>query len=142
MAEISWIDSTGAATLASSWPAPADRFRNWQPTSRDFADHATGLGSGQRYAWSYREDYGASFEIPGIANTDVDLALRLQKHLEGGGIVEVETEDESTNTYSTCGIYPGTEVEIVLEDRAMLEYTVRLTVLNRAASPAPMLCEY
>lgn len=142
MAEILFTDATGAATLQSSWPVPADRFRNWTPYQRPIGEGAHGLGDGQRYQYQFRTDHGASLEMPGIVNTDLAIALRFQAHLLGGGVCEVRTEDTLASVYPTCGLAPDGDVEITLEDRAMLEYTVRVTVIDVAASPVPMVCEY
>ena len=139
MASIDFNDGS-AATLASSWPTPANRFRAWEPFSRPFGEGAAALGSGKRYQWAFRTDYGASFEIAGIANTDVDIALRLMAHLIEGGTITVNTADVNTTSYSNCCLAPETMPELTLEDRAMLEYTLKLTVVN--LSGAAMLCEY
>jgi voltage-gated potassium channel Kch len=142
MASITFTDATGTATLNSAWPSPANRFRGWTPFEVPFGDAAHGLGTGRRYLYEYRRDYGATFELPGIANTDLDIAMRLKAHLEGGGLVTLTTNDASSTVYTNIGIAPDTEVEIVFEDRAMLEYTVKLTVLDQDTVPAQLLCEY
>lgn len=143
MASISFTDSTGSATLACSWPSGAPRrFRTWEPFSRPFGEGANRLSSGKLEKFSFRTDYGASFEIAGIANTDVDIALRLQEHLLGGGVCTVTTDDLSSRVYTDCGLAPGTEPELRLEDRQMLEYTMSLVLIDVATTPTPMLCEY
>lgn len=142
MASIGFTDATGSATLQPSWPAPANRFRHWVPMQRPIGEGAHGLGDGVRYQFRHRTDYGASFELPGIANTDMDLALRLQEHLLSGGTCSVSTGDANAATYTTCCLAPDGDVEIELDDAAMLEYVVRLSVIDVSVSPAPMVCEY
>ena len=69
-------------------------------------------------------------------------APALQEHLLAGGEIAIDTDDANTASYSTCGLAPDADVEIELSDPAMLEYTVKLHVVNLAASPVPMLCQY
>src|SRR5688572_20707461 len=107
MAKIDFTDSIGSATLACSWPSgQARRFRTWEPFARPFGEGAHALSDGRRYQFRFRTDYGASFEIAGIANSDVDIALRLQEHLLGGGVCEVTTDDLSSRVYTDCGLAP------------------------------------
>lgn len=143
MAYVSWTDGTGAATLTPYKDAgntAGTRFRSWEPWQRPAGEGAWALGDGRHYRWRFRTDYGASFELPGIQGEDVDLAMRLQDHLMGGGVVAVYTEDASGNNYTNCYLAPDGEVAIELEDRPMFEYVVRLSVVN--LSSAAMLCEY
>lgn len=142
MSAVSWTDGTGSATLASSWPAPGNRFKNWVPFNVPIGEGAHGLGDGMRYQFRFRTDYGARFEIPGIQRTDVDLAIRLQEHLLSGGIVTVTTNDASSREYTECCLAPETQPELELTDSGMIEYTMRLAVINVAVSPTAMLCEY
>lgn len=142
MASISFTDSIGAATLACSWPSGAPRrFANWTPFQRPIGEGANELGTGKRHQFAFRTDYGAAFEVNGIANTDLDIALRLQEHLIGGGEITVTTDDLSSRVH-TCTLAPGTEPEIPFSDRQMLEYSFRVTVLDAAATPGQLLCEY
>jgi hypothetical protein len=141
VATISWTDSVGAASLS---PAPAGaggRFRDWTPIGDDEQDVAVGLGSGDTYAWRYREQHGASFVIPYLQSDQMALMTRLQRHLQGGGTVSIDTDDANNATYATCRIWPGSKVEI-RKVNAIPEYEMTLTVLNRDASPVPMVCEY
>lgn len=139
---IQFTDSIGSATLASSWPTPFDRFRNWVPSSTPIGERAHSMADGRRYQFQFREDHGVRFEIAGIRNTDADIALRLMSHLIGGGLVTVNTGDASSRSYASCGIAPETEPELTLEDRQLLEYSFALSLINVATSPTPMLCEY
>lgn len=143
MASIAFTDSTGAATLQSAWPSPANKFNAWTPYSRPVGEGANKLSDGQRHQFRFRTDYTASFEVRGIANTDVDIALRLCEHLLGdGNTCALTTGDASSRTYATVALAPGTEPELTLSDPQTLEYTLSLTVVNVATTPAPMLCEY
>lgn len=142
MASIQFTDGTGAVTLQSAWPAPANRFGAWRPFAVPIGEGAHALGTGQRYQFVHRTDYGASFEIRGLVNTDVDLALRLQAHLISGGTCTVNTADAASRSYATCCIAPDAEVSIEGPDVVTLEYVVRVAVINVAAAPAAMLCEY
>lgn len=139
---IQFTDSVGSATLACSWPVPFDRFRNWVPFSRPIGEGANALAEGRRYQFQFRTDHGVRFEMPGILNTDVDIALRLMAHLIGGGLVTVNTGDASSRSYASCGLAPGTEPELTLEDRQLLEYTFAATVIDVSTTPVPLLCEY
>jgi hypothetical protein len=143
MASITFTDTTGAATLQSAWPSSINRFNSWVPFSRPIGEGANRLSNGQRHQFRFRTDYGASFEIRGIANTDVDIALRLQEHLLGdGNTCTVTTGDASSRVYTTCALAPGTEPELSGPDPETLEYTLSLTVIDVATTPTPMLCEY
>lgn len=143
MASIQFTDSAGAATLQSSWPAPANRFRSWEPDSEEFGEAAHKLSDGQHHRFAFRTDYWVSLEIPGIANTDVDIALRFMRYIRSDGATcTVNTGDASSRSYATCCLKPGTAPELRLEDRVMLEYVLSVTLLNVAASPTDLLCEY
>lgn len=142
MASIQFTDSGGAVTLQSAWPAPANRFASWLPFARPIGEGAHELGTGKRHQFRHRTDYGAEFEIRGVANTDVDLALRLEAHLTSGGTVQVNTGDASSRVYMTCCLAPDGAFELSGPDPVTLEYTVRVTLLNIVASPSAMLCEY
>ena len=142
MASLDFTDATGATSLASAWPAPANRFRNWTPAARPIGEGAHALGDGRRYLFQHRVDYTATLEIAGIPNTGLAVALRLMEHLWGGGFVQITTGDAASRVYATCGLAPDTEPELVFEDPQMLEYTFRATLLNLAATPIHLRCEY
>lgn len=142
MAYITFNDGT-AATLTcypNAGHQAGQRFRSWEPFQRPFGEGAWALGDGRRYQFPFRTDYGASFELPGIPNTDVDIAMRLQAHLLGGGLCAVYTLDTNGATYTNCRLAPDGDVTIELEDRTTLEYVVRLSLVN--LDSARMLCEY
>lgn len=143
MAYITFTDGTGAATLTpypNAGNAAGKRFRAWEPFQRPFGEGAWALGSGRHYRWSFRTDYGASFELPGIPSDDLDVALRLQAHLLGGGSCTVYTLDANGATYSNCYLAPDADVTIQREDPRFVEYTVALALVNLDGDP--MLCEY
>jgi hypothetical protein len=142
MASIQFTDGVGAVTLQSAWPSPANRFATWRPFARPIGEGAHALGTGMRYQWVFRTDYGAAFELRGIANTDVDLAMRLQAHLISGGTITVNTADLGSRSYATCCLAPDAEVELDGPDPVTLEYTVRLTVIDVSAAPVLMECIY
>lgn len=142
MASIQFTDGGGAVTLQSAWPAPANRFASWLPFARPIGEGAHELGTGKRHQFRHRTDYGASLEMRGLVNTDVDLALRLEAHLISGGTVTVNTTDAATRVYTTCCLAPDGEFELSGPDPVTLEYTVRVTLLNIDTTPAAMLCEY
>lgn len=139
---ITFTDATGAVTIQSAFNAPAGRFENWIPFNRPIGEGAHALGTGQRYQFAFRTDYGASFELRGVLRTDADLLARMEAHLIGGGTVALTTGDASSNTYATCGLGPDLPFPEFDYDREMREFTVRLTLINLAASPSAMLCEY
>jgi hypothetical protein len=66
VAYLGFTDPLGAATLRSGYPAPADRFANWVPTTRPYGDSATKLSDGGIVMFRHRLDYGASFDLVGI----------------------------------------------------------------------------
>ena len=79
----------------------------------------------------------------GLTTRMVDVADRLAYHLENGGTCEVDTGDYDGNIYATCGLAPGaTASPPVLSDKKNLEYTLSLSLVNLAGSPARMRCHY
>jgi hypothetical protein len=138
MASIAFNDGS-AATLTNGKPAPLDRFANWTPDVDPIGPRDTALGTGIDFHWNFRTDYLASLELPYISPADHAVALRLKKHLETGGTATLTTGDGASNVY-TVRIAPGTRVQLEYADRAMVEYTLKLTVKNTAA--APLVCLY
>jgi hypothetical protein len=90
--------------------------------------------------FTFRIDYGATFEMRDVPVANLATALRLVRHLQGGGTCTVTTGDTSSRTYSNCGIDPEGDVEISMQDPQNLLYSVRLSVIN--LSGADMLCTY
>lgn len=139
---LDWTDAVGSASLTNGKIIPGDRFANWQPRSVPFTagDETNDLGKGDLYIFEYREDHSASFEIVGIPYSSLDLMLRLQNHLEGGGTCQVTTGDRDANVYPECCLAPDSSIEIQFTDNVTMEFTVSMTLLNLDA--AQMLCRY
>lgn len=134
--------------LTNGKPAPGNRFANWVTQTKPIGDSAHRQSDGALSTFVYRTDYGASFDLPGIPVAAVagermtDYADRLIAWLLQGGAVWVETGDAAANIYGTCGLMPGTTPSLTLTDRVNLEYTLRLSLINLAASPVRMVCHY
>lgn len=140
---IAFTDGTGAATLTadSQLLPPLDRFWNWTPIVPDaegVADTKVSL-TGVTHRWSYRSDYGASFELRRISSESLAIAERLKRWLEAGNTVTVNTGDVDSATY-TCRLYPGSTPTLTLADEGMRWYTLALTLKNTSA--ATMGCDY
>ena len=137
---ITWTD-TASRTLTNSKPTPADRFDNWVSITPHTASEVVGLGTGVTHVWRFRQDYGATFSLSKIPVEDLDLVMRLLRHLAGGGEVEVNTGDSSNRTYD-CIRWPGWEIPEGPEftDNRMLEYTLTLKLKHVLA--VDMLCNY
>lgn len=144
MAYITFTDGGGAVTfsngLGSIAGGTAGRFRGWTPTQMPVGPAVTALGTGRRYQFAFRTDYGASFAIEEVPVTSLPDALRLQAHLLGGGTVAVYTTDAASRTYSSCCLAPDATVGIEMTDPALLLYTVRLSLINLGGTQ--MLCDY
>lgn len=136
---IAFTDGTGAATLTNGKTAPADRFANWVPDVVSFGASESTLADGITHEVRLRTDYLASFELPLIPASSLDVAIRLKLWLLAGNTCTVNTGDTSARSY-TARLAPGTVPEIVNADDRRLWYTLRLTVKNGSA--APMLCTY
>ena len=141
MASLAFDDGSGSQTVSSSWPAPANRFSNWIPRPVKIGERATAWGDGKRYQWSGRTDYGASFELPGIARSSEAVLQAFKLWADAGGAFMVTTADSESNAYATCGMAPGAMVELVF-DRRRGVFTLVLDVINIAASPVPMRALY
>lgn len=141
---LAWVDDFGTAELTNGFDAPGDRFAQWMPLSPGKSDggrvQAVALGTGITYAWGHRTNFGAKFSLRYIDNTDQDLCIRLKYHMEGGGIITVNTGDSDSNSYD-CYLWPGTEVAITGPDPKDKKYAVTLSVINAIASEI-MLCRY
>jgi hypothetical protein len=146
MASISFTDDVGSVTLDNGTTAVSDglgsRFADWTPFQKPIGPATTALGTGMRYQFAFRTDYGASFTMNEIPNTKMDDMLRCQAWLLGGGTVEVDTEDSNNNVYDTCCLAPGGDVSIALQDKALLLYSMTFVLINVDASPSAMICEY
>lgn len=138
---IDWTDDTGAASLTNGKNYPGDRFANWNPRSIPFGSSVNTL-AGDLIVFEDREDHSTAFELVGIPYASLDLMLRLQSHLEGGGTVQVTTGDSGARVYPTCSLAPDAQVSIELTDKVTLEYTMTFNLLNVAGSRVQMLAIY
>lgn len=145
MASITFNDGT-SSTLDNGTTAISNgvgsRFADWVPFQRPVGPAVTALGTGARYQYAFRTDYGASFSMTDIPNTSMATMLRLQAHLLGGGTVSIATGDSASRTYTTCCLAPDGDVSIALQDKNLLLYSMSFAVINIASSPSAMLCEY
>ena len=137
---ITWYD-TAPRSLTNSKHVPADRFANWTPITPQTASEAVGLGTGDTHVWRFRQNYGASFDLPMIPVADTDLVLRLLRHLQAGGEITVNTGDAQGRSYD-CKRFPGWEIPEGPDftDNRMLEYTLTLKVKHTLA--LDMICNY
>lgn len=127
---ISWVDSTGPATLSNGKPIPATRFGNWTPRRVPVGPAKTRLGSGRLDRFEFRRDDLFSFEIAAIPGTaaNLELALRLQYHLLNGGVVMLTSTRPLSDTFLAYSLAENTEPEIDFSDRNMYEYTFSVTL--------------
>ena len=145
---ITFTDGTGAATLKNGKTSPADRFANWTQINRPVGAVSHRQSDGARSMFQLRTDYGATFElrmipIAAVAGVRlVEVAARLAAHLQSGGTCTVNTGDSGSNSYTTCGLMPGTERLLAMADPRLLEYTLTLSLINLAGSPSAMVCRY
>jgi hypothetical protein len=144
MASITFNDGT-SATLDNGTTLISDgvgsRFADWTPSTRPIGPAVTALGTGARYQYAFRTDYGASFSMTDIPNTSMATMLRLQAHLLGGGTCTVTVADGTNGPY-TCCLAPDGDVSIALQDKNVLLYSMSFSVINIASSPSAMLCQY
>lgn len=151
MASISFTDSlgvTGAAgtvTLDNGTTGMSlgvgSRFADWIPFQRPIGPRAVSLGTGVPTQFRFRTDYGASFAMNDIPNTSMTAMLRTQDWLLRGNAVTVATGDSGSpsRTY-TAYLAPEGDVQISLQDKAVLLYSMTFVLINSTA--APMLCIY
>jgi hypothetical protein len=146
MAYITFTDSVGAAQLDNGLRLVAggvgSRFANWVPRVTPIGSAETLLATGALHMFRFRTDNTASFTIEHIPVASLDIAVRLIAHLLQGGTCAVYTEDSASRSYLTCGLAPGSEPQLSMEDRADLWYRLDLTLLNLASPSAIMLCTY
>lgn len=148
MAYIEFTDDIGAATLTNRKPAPGNRFDNWMPNSMSVGDSAQRDSDGAVFLFSYRVDWGATFELRHIPAAVVagvsmlDVADRLKRHLLMGGLCAVFTEDAAARSYPTCGLASGTTPQLSQSNARTVEYDLSLALTNLAADPVQMICHY
>lgn len=145
MASILFNDGT-AATLDNGTTGVAggvgSRFASWTPFTRRIGDTAVALATGARHMFTFRIDYGATLEMRDIPAASQATALRLIRHLQGGGTCSVATGDNASRTYTTCGLDPQGDVSLDFQDATFLTYTLTVSLVNLASPGADMLCDY
>lgn len=149
MASLSFNDSagvTGAAgvvTLDNGTTGMSlgvgSRFADWTPFQRPIGPRAVSLGTGVPSQFRFRTDYGASFTMNDLPNSEMTDMLRTQDWLLRGNAITVTTGDAGSRTY-TAYLAPEGDVGITLQDKALLLYSMTFVLINSAA--APMLCLY
>lgn len=147
MARLLFTDEIGSAVLDNGLTTVAGgvagRFRDWMPTKRPVGAARHALGTGQRYHFRFRREFGARFRLAEIPQHQLPTAVRLIAHLEDGGTVQVDTGDAEGRVYATCGMAADQPPTIELGDATQRTYVLTLAVINLASGvTAPMLCEY
>lgn len=138
---IGWTDADGLTSLTNDKPSPGDRFTGWEPRSVPYGSSGNAL-EGSLYVFEDREDHSASFSLTAIPYEMLDLCLRLQSHLMGGGKVTIETGDSLGSRYFNCCVVEGSDVTLELSDKEMLEYTMSFNLLNADSERVKMVCVY
>jgi hypothetical protein len=149
MASISFNDASGVTGAAGVVTLTNDttsislgvgsRFADWTPFQRPIGPRVPALGTGVPYQFRFRTDYGASFSMTDIPNTNMTQMLRTQEWLLRGNAITVTTSDASARTY-TAYLAPEGDIALTLQDKNLLLYSMSFVLINSAA--APMLCIY
>lgn len=126
---IAFADNEGAAELTNGYPAPGDRFAAWTPKSPLKSVEAEALGDGTLHVWEFHAKYVVSFELRHIPQDQIEVALRLIRHLNRGGEVTVNTGDAGDRVY-ICQKLMGSEPELGPPDSVTLRRTLKLTLRN------------
>jgi hypothetical protein len=134
-ASITW----SGGVLQNFWAGTvADRFNNWRPRSFVVGQKRSLLATGERRVWAYRTSHGAEFELRDIPHTSMEAMAALALHLDGGGIVEVDTGD-GVHVYPNCCLAPDADPPFPdLADARSQRYTMSFRLIN--LDGAPMLC--
>lgn len=143
MASITFNDGASATLdngLISTASGVGSRFASWTPFTRRVGERATTLATGASFAFTFRIDYGATFQMRELPNTTQSVAMRLIRHLQGGGTCTVTTGDAAARVYMNCSIDPEGDVTLEFQDATYLTYTMNLALINLSA--ADMLCIY
>jgi hypothetical protein len=134
----------GATTLTNGLTGIADgvgsRFANYVPFTRRIGDTAIALGTGARTMFTFRVDYGASFEMREIHNTSLNVVMSLIRWMQNGGVVTIDVGDGVNGPYTNCVLASDGDVTISMQDNVELTYTLSVSVINLNA--ADMLCAY
>lgn len=143
MASITFNDGT-SATLDNGTTGVAggvgSRFASWTPFTRRVGERAVTLATGASFDFTFRIDYGATFQMRDIPNVNTPIALRLLRHLQGGGTCTVTTGDADNRVYTTCSIDPNGDVTLEFQDATFLTYSMSFSLINLGG--ADMLCRY
>lgn len=138
MAVITFNDGTGSVSLRGVFGAPYHRFRNFTPTTVPVGDRVTSIGTGQSARWVYRREYRVSLELPYISPRTYDgesgttRAQRLIAHLESGGTVTVNVEDDVGTAPYTAWLAEGSSATLTLENPQDMLYTFSATLAQTA----------
>lgn len=133
MASIDYTDDDGSTSFSNGLPAPGDRFNGWTPLSPVIGAEAEALGTGEGFLFEFRADYGATFTITEIAQSNAAEALRLIRHLNRYGEVTVTTDDLGGHEY-TCKKWKGTTAELSPLDPKRRTHTLKLTLKSLTAT--------
>lgn len=139
---------TGSPPTAPGSPTTVQRlgsrFAGWTPFDLPRQDVAETMATAALIVFDRANEIpGATFRIPMIRAdaTGQDSCQRLLRHLRRGGTVAVNTEDRSDRSYATCGLTPGSQPSLVRSDDGHF-YELALSLVNLAASPPRLLCDY
>jgi len=141
MAVLTFTDADGTHEVRSRFPAPGNRFANWQCVEQSVGATVERMSDGAAVHWRFRWQRGALFELAGIyAGNDGGInfyaaACRLIPHLLTGGTVTVDPEATGVTAW-TCRLMPGTEPSLTY-DRARFEYTLTLGVITTNGGRMP-----
>lgn len=141
MATITFTDGVGSVTLTNGKAGPGSRFSNWTPGIDRVGDRKTGLGTGITYEYLFRQDYTAAFAIEHIPVAALDLVVRFIAWAMAGNTFTLNTGDVAARTH-VCRIRPDTTPEVAMEDRALLEYRLNVSVISAASPPEFLACIY
>jgi hypothetical protein len=141
MGTITFTDTDGAVTFSNGTTGPMSRFSEWTPDVIRVSDSQVALGTGVTYEYLFRQDFAARFRIEHIPLAQILNYHRFKRWALAGNTFTVNTLDKSNRSY-LCRIFPGSDLELEMEDRVLLEYSLEVYVISAENSPAPMRCEY
>lgn len=140
-------DFEGGVSGTTTMHADFTKRDTWQVLTVTATATATAIGAVLRLTGSGGVAYSDLWSVLDLTAPNyvrlVDIADRLAYWLNNGGTCEVDTGDYDGNIYATCGVAPGTTIAPpTLSDKKNLEYTLSLSLINLAGSPARMRCHY
>ena len=128
----------GTTTIAGG---VGSRFIGWTSESTPIGDTKTALGTGIPFAFIFRTDFTATFEIQDIPNANVPILDRLMAWLLRGGVVSVTVDDiGGPHVYASCYLAEGAKPAKKLFNKNDLTWSLALKLVNSAG--APMTCLY